>query len=549
MLAYANSLKTNNLESGSASEAQGQLILLEAEVSSDLNDFVRQAVEIAQRNPQIEADVERDLDRHGLAKKELREADRRYFEQLNPSFESMAQALAADDTETTPRELELEGGRPRMPAIVVLVLLLVRGWLGGPKSSRFQLMLKESITLHQFFNAHAFQVPGASTVCDNVNAVSEETLDAILRCQLGYAREAGLDTFEDIVIDSTAISAHSKYPTDSGLMAALAIRMTGLITGLKKLKLGFPDWARRKGAQRSEVIATEIELFAKQIGMMSGKKNIKTQRNALYAKIYTRAGRLVRTFAPLLSAISKKAGEASLQPSKSLAVQQIIRQGGEDLGSIAQISAYSRRRVFRDQAAPASEKILSISDTDAAIIKKGGWDTVLGYRPQLAFSGRGLLTAHRLPRGNAADSGQLPEILEASESNTGVVPKRVSLDDGYTSGKVRDDYMAEHGDRIEVFSFAGSKGLNAIGKETYESASYKKARAERSAAESRIYTLKFNHGYDEVMRRGIDAVRHEQLTKVLAYNIRRLVWLTKEREKEKESARLGKRDGHLLKAA
>ncbi|MFT4637521.1 MAG: hypothetical protein ACI8T1_000831 [Verrucomicrobiales bacterium] len=36
------------------------------------------------------------------------------------------------------------------------------------------------------------------------------------------------------------------------------------------------------------------------------------------------------------------------------------------------------------------------------------------------------------------------------------------------------------------------------------------------------------------MRRGIDAVRHEQLTKALAYNIRRMVWV---REKNERAAR------------
>jgi hypothetical protein len=37
------------------------------------------------------------------------------------------------------------------------------------------------------------------------------------------------------------------------------------------------------------------------------------------------------------------------------------------------------------------------------LIVKGGWNTVVGYRPQLARSGSGSVSALVLPQGNAAD--------------------------------------------------------------------------------------------------------------------------------------------------
>ncbi len=527
-------MKDNVLQFSVSNSQLEQGLLLKAELSSDLNDFVRQAVEIAEFHPGILQEIDHDLDIHGLKKKAMREADRRFYEQLNPSFDGMADLTAP---QTCPRELD--GGRPRMPAIIVFVLLLLRGWIGGPKSAQFRLVLRESITLHRFFEAQGFQVPGTSTVADNVNAVRESTLDLILRSQLSHARVAELDTFEDAVIDSTAVSANSKYPTDSNLMAALAMRMTGIFERLKKLKLGFPDWAKRAVAKRSREIAEDIELQAKRIGMMSGKQNVKTARKARYAKIYTRVGRLVRVFRPFLTMVSKAVTKAPLPPSKAQHVAKLIEQAQEDVDSIERISAYSRKRVFRDQAAAANDKVLSLSDEDAAIIKKGGWDNVLGYRPQLAFSGNGLVTAHILPRGNAADSGQLPNVLEANEHNTGVIPKRISLDDGYTNRKVREAYLSKHEGKVEIFSFAGSKGRAAIEEEIYESEAYHNARDRRSAAESRIFTLKFNHRYDDVMRRGLGAVRHEQLTKALSYNIRRLVWLRQEKVRSERKEAMG----------
>ena len=43
------------------------------------------------------------------------------------------------------------------------------------------------------------------------------------------------------------------------------------------------------------------------------------------------------------------------------------------------------------------------------------------------------------------------------------------------------------------------------------------------------------------MRRGLEAVRHEQLTKVLSYNIRRIVWLRKEKARVERKAFLKKK--------
>ncbi len=161
-------MNANELQSSDAGNPLEQGLLLEAELSSDLNDLVKDAIEIADSYPGIIREIDHDLDIHGLKKKAIREADRRYFEQLNPTFDAMTDL---PDPDTCP--LDLEGGRPRVPAIIAYVILLLRGWIGGPKSTEFRLILKESITLHRFFETHQFQVPEASTVADNVNAVRE----------------------------------------------------------------------------------------------------------------------------------------------------------------------------------------------------------------------------------------------------------------------------------------------------------------------------------------------------------------------------------------
>jgi hypothetical protein len=71
---------------------------------------------------------------------------------------------------------------------------------------------------------------------------------------------------------------------------------------------------------------------------------------------------------------------------------------------------------------PAAEKIISLSDSDASFIVKGGWNTVVGYRPQLARSRGGFVTALVFPRDNAADSPHLVPMVKEQITNTGVIP-------------------------------------------------------------------------------------------------------------------------------
>jgi hypothetical protein len=47
---------------------------------------------------------------------------------------------------------------------------------------------------------------------------------------------------------------------------------------------------------------------------------------------------------------------------------------------------FCERRIMEQEKVPMAEKIVSLSDSDASFIVKGGWNSVVGYRPQLARS-------------------------------------------------------------------------------------------------------------------------------------------------------------------
>ena len=115
-----------------------------------------------------------------------------------------------------------------------------------------------------------------------------------------------------------------------------------------------------------------------------------------------------------------------LPPSRRLMAQEVLGLISEDLAALEQAANVCERRVMEQEKVPVAEKIISLSDSDASFIVKGGWNTVVGYRPQLARSGRGFVTALVLPRGNAADSPHFDAMVKDKITNTGVIPSAQS---------------------------------------------------------------------------------------------------------------------------
>jgi hypothetical protein len=120
--------------------------------------------------------------------------------------------------------------------------------------------------------------------------------------------------------------------------------------------------------------------------------------------------------------------------------------------------------MFSGEKVPSAEKVISVSDSDAAFIVKGGWDTVVGYRPQLGRSGQGFVSALIVPRGNAADNGQLVDVVRDHWDRTQVVPGLVSSDDGYSDQSAREDLLAAG---IGVVSISGARGKKITGDQAW----------------------------------------------------------------------------------
>lgn len=489
-------------------------------VDSEMQQFLVETHRIVQFEPAILDRIESDLRVHGLQKKVLREADRRFLEGQTPNLANIRIELRQVDL----AKMELEIGRPRLDPYLVYVFSMLRGRFGGCKDQDARLLQQESMTLRWWLENLGLSLPPASTLSENLNAISNATRDFIHKAQLRYIVDEGLDDLSSLYLDSTATQANTERPTDSGLITKLVERICR--RGSKLDRFGLPNF----NPSGLEELQRDIRRMHREIGFSTGKPKKQGKMKKLYYQLLRRGRRVCNRFERELEAVAKALSQKELLPSQRLMAEEVIELIGADIQAIGQVAAAGERRIIAGEKVPSSEKVISISDGDAAFIVKGGWDTVVGYRPQLGRSGKGFVTALIVPRGNAADNNQLVDVVLDHWDRSEVLPRLVSSDDGYSNQSARRDLL-EAG--VEVVSISGAKGKRITTAEEWNRQDYRAARANRSAVESLMFTLKDGYEFGQLVRRENENVRAELTEKVLAYNIGQIIRVRERRIREK----------------
>src|ERR1700726_728876 len=357
-----------------------QLVFL-TPLNSQLNDFLNEVHQIARLEPSIVERIDEDLDLHAKKKKLLRLIDAQFLAGQTPDLPKVQLQLR----ELKLDDIELEEGRPRTEAYIVYLFLMLRGLIGGCKDQHARLLQEESITLKLWLNHLGLELPPASTLSENLNAVSNPTRDLIHQVQLRWILEQGLDDFQKCFIDSTAVEANTERPTDSSILVRLIARVCTAGGNLHRLDL--PDMNQIGLLEQQE----ELRRLSQQIHFLNGKARGAAKRKKVYFHLLRRARRLRKRLLRDLELVRRNLeGRTDLPPSRRLKGEEALCLIAEDLAALEQAANVCERRVMEQEKVPMAEKIISLSDSDASFIVKGGWNTVVGYRPQLGRSGGGL---------------------------------------------------------------------------------------------------------------------------------------------------------------
>jgi hypothetical protein len=494
-------------------------------VDGELWRVLLEMMELWTRRPELLDLVARDQGRAGKRSRRRRREDREAAKRGSPTL------IEVDEEPESPGGLDPLGeGRPRMRPEVVLAFLALRGLTGSVCSRTAVDRYRDSITLWAFLARFTDRFPGTTTILENLNVLSDDTLDAIHAAQLEEAMKDGLADYEVTLGDSTAVEANSAYPTDSGLILRDLVRAFTLAKRLHKFGLDdfrdgrVPGWLRRLKRRDLE------------INTAKGKKGAERKRRRGYRDVVDIAEKTIRWLSKEKEAREEKVASRlnhGLSPRRRRALEKLW-----DELDLALEDAYCVMTIRADKLANGDgaeeveewERRHSRSDRSARFIRKGGRETVFGYKPQLAQSREGLITGVLVEKGDPADSTFPVELIKEHRRTTGVTPRVATFDDGYSGKARREEGLALEG--LEVYSVNGSKGKAMTPTEDWESDEYKEARRIRAACESPIFVLKNNHDFRRLRRRGLDPVRRELTEKIIAYNFHRIAVLRERRREE-----------------
>jgi len=467
---------------------------------------LREALNLLARHPEIGVRIAADQERAARSKKKGRLEHKRWCAAATSDLAGMdvrRDEIVAD-------QLRLKQGHPRMAPEVVYVFLVMRGTHGSVTDMEAVERLRDSVTLRVYLQNRRLKTPGVTTILENLNVVSNETREFILDAQMGLILNEGLDDFGKLILDSTAVAANSAWPTDAGMLYGLLCRAYHYMGALPKLGLPqvrpwyCPDWL------------AEMKGLVFKINTAKGHGN----RRKLYRRLLRRAARTTAYLAAQCEKTLLPARQrVQLCPRLRQRLDRIWEQIMADLSNSCRVAEYTRERIFKGRSIPSAEKVLSLSDPNLAFIQKGNREAILGYKPQLGRSGNGFVSALRLSAGNTADAPEAVPLVLQDLARTGVMPEKVSADDGYTSAINREALLYLG---VKDVVFAGAKGRQITPEQEWESEAGRQARNGRSAVESLMFTLKFVYDFGRLRRRGLDAVRAEMLEKVIAYNFRRM---------------------------
>jgi transposase, IS5 family len=300
-----------------------------------------------------------------------------------------------------------ESGAPGMSGDQVLRVILLKMMKSfSYEALHFHLM--DSATYRTFCRIGVMEeVPGRSTVAENVKKVRPETLEQINRLLLGVAKTKGVERGRKVRIDATVVETNIHAPTDSSLLYDGVRVMTRLLGEAQEVS-GFSAWSdhTRRAKRR-----------------MLGVQNARTEAKRLqaYRDLLKMARKTVGYGEAAQEALGRVAGAAAAKLKDE--VEEVVLW-------LWAVIDQTERRVLRGKTVPAGEKVVSLFETHTDIVVKDRRDTQYGHKVTLAGGASGLILDVVVERGNPADSTRALPMLRRQKQIYGRAPRQASFDGG-----------------------------------------------------------------------------------------------------------------------
>jgi IS5 family transposase len=406
----------------------------------------------------------------------------------------LASLVAAD----LRREGVKETGRQGLPAEAVLRCALLK----QHRQLSYQELafhLEDSASFRAFARLPHAWSPQKSVLHKTISALRAETWEQINRTLLASARQTTLERGRVVRLDSTVTSAPVHEPSDSSLLwdaVRVMVRLLREANGLVG-RAGLCWRDHRRAAKKR----------ARDIQFTRGRP----RRVQLYRE-------LIRTTRATLAYLHQAAAQLATTADWAVALWQAKVDHYRPL--IEQIIAQTERRVLAGEAVPAGDKLVSLFEPHADIIRKGR-EVAYGHKLNLTTGKSGLILDLVIEAGNPADSERLLPMLERHRALYGQPPRQAAADGSYASHHNLRQAKAR-GVRDMAFHKKGGLRIEDMVRSRWV---YRKLRNFRAGIEADISCLKRAYGLARCTWRGLGRFRAYVWSAVVAYNLALLVRL------------------------
>jgi IS5 family transposase len=360
--------------------------------------------------------------------------------------------------------------------------------------------LDDSASFRAFARLKMGQYPSASTLQENIRAITPATWEAMHRLLLQYAAQRQVEKGRTVRIDATAVAANIHPPTDSTLLQDGIRVLTRLLLEGKTL-LPVPQY---------KVVDHNRAAKRRVLEIMHTKKE--TVRLRAYRELLRLADK-VKGYA--LEAIACLHTFTGADRDQTLSARILAAELESMLSRFHKVVDQTQRRVVQGEKVPAQAKIVSLFECHADVIVKGGRDTQYGHKVFLSVGRSGLILDCLVPRGNPADTTLYPSLLARQVELYQRLPRQVAADGGFAS---RENLAAAQRLGVKDAMFAKKRGLQILDmvKSLWV---YQKLRNFRAGIEAAISRLKCRFGLDRCTWTGWLGFQQYVWSTVFAYNV------------------------------
>jgi transposase, IS5 family len=385
-----------------------------------------------------------------------------------------------------------ETGRQGLPAEAVLRCALLK----QHRQLSYQELafhLEDSWSFRAFARLPRSSSPKKSVLHQTISAIRAETWEQINRCLLGSAQGRAVEAGRMVRIDSTVTAALMHEPSDSSLLWDAVRVMARLLKAANTLGAGIAlAWRDHRRAAKKR--ARDIQYT-----------RTRPKRVQLYRE-------LIQITRATLAYLRGAAAQLALATHPRVALWQAEVRHYPPL--IEQIIAQSERRVLAGEPVPASDKLVSLFEPHADIIRKGR-EVAYGHKLNLTTGRSGLILDLMIEAGNPADSERLLLMLERHIALYGKPPRQAAADGSYAS---RDNLSRAKACGVRDMAFHKKGGLK-IEDMVRSRWVYRKLRNFRAGIEADISCLKRAYGLARCTWRGLGHFRAYVWSAVVAYNL------------------------------